>query len=108
MADTVLAVLVGATASVVTTVATLWLGPLLNRRNPYDKQFDDNARALLTECLNKDRGPQDLKILMNVTGFSDKRTKNYLMQIGARGSEHDDGKWWTMANDNPISTKVPN
>lgn len=51
-----------------------------------------------------DDGPKwhKLEILARVTGLSEQHAKEYLIEIGARGSEKEDGLWGLISR-NPLS-----
>ncbi len=92
-------VILGAAIGTLGSILTTWLNAYLSRprADPYDVQ----ATALLKLMLEK--GPHWRKIgtLANVIGADEKLTKEYLLALGARGSETN-GELWGLISRNPL------
>ncbi|MBA2920645.1 hypothetical protein GON01_06490 [Sphingomonas sp. MAH-20] len=82
-------------------MATTWLSAHLGRKSQHPK-FDKAIERLLTEMLNKGPKWRKLDTLIHVTGLSAEHTKEYLIEIGARGSETG-GDRWGLISRNPLS-----
>jgi hypothetical protein len=92
----VLGAAIGASGSLLTT----WLNSWLSQKDP-NAPYDAAASALLKAML--ENGPQwrSIETLANVVGLDKKLTKEYLIVLGARGSETD-GNLWGLVSRNPI------
>lgn len=92
--------LLGTVLGTVGSLATTWLTAHLGRQSPHPK-FDKAVEGLLLQMLGS--GPQWRKLttLARVTGLSEKEAKEYLVEIGARGSETN-GELWGLITRNPL------
>lgn len=87
---------IGASSSIVTT----WLNARLTRSDA-DAKYDAAAKDLLKRKLVTGDQWQSVKELANIIGLDEKTTKEYLILLGARGSEKD-GTRWGLLTRNPI------
>lgn len=65
------------------------------------KKLDSKRKALLNEMLDDKRFPEKwrkLSTLSSVIGADEEETKRLLIEIDARGSEKNDGKWGLIKN----------
>jgi hypothetical protein len=94
-------VLLGTLLGTSGSIGTTWLSEHLKRQSRYPR-FDKAVEGLLRKML--DDGPKwhKLEILARVTGLSEQHAKEYLIEIGARGSEKEDGLWGLISR-NPLS-----
>lgn len=92
-----LGTLLGAGGSLTTT----WLSAHLSRQSPHPK-FDAAVGSLLKEMLEKGPRWRKLETLSRVTGLSQEDTKEYLIELGARGSETGEDLWGLVSR-NPLS-----
>jgi hypothetical protein len=92
----VLGTVVGTTGSLGTT----WLKAHLDRKSPHPK-FDKAVEGLLKRMLEDGPSWRKLETLARVTGLSEKDTREYLIEIEARGSEKDDNLWGLISR-NPL------
>lgn len=63
--------------------------------------LDDGRKELLKTMLNDDRFPERwrrMSTLSRVIGADEQTTKRLLIEVGARGSEKDDGLWGLIAH----------
>jgi hypothetical protein len=93
----ILGSVIGTLGSVLTTV----VADCLSRRSKYPN-YDKAVQDLLKSMLEK--GPQwrKLQTLAAVTGLSEQDAKDYLIELGARGSETN-GSLWGLISRNPLS-----
>jgi hypothetical protein len=93
-------VVLGTTIGTVGSLATTWLNAYFARRSKYP-EYDKAVEKLLKDML--EHGPKWRKIetLMRVTGLNEQDTKEYLITLGARGSESD-GDLWGLTSRNPL------
>jgi hypothetical protein len=101
MAEGVWAVM-GTAVGVTGTLATTWLSASLARQSPHPK-YDKAVERLLLKMLESGPKWRRLSTLARVTGLSEKHTMEYLVEMGARGSENDDNLWGLISR-NPIPT----
>jgi len=94
-------VILGAAIGTMGSIGTTWLTAHLSLKSPHPK-YDKAVEALLTQMLTN--GPQWRKLgtLANVTGLSDEHAKEYLIELGARGSETNP-QLWGLISRNPLS-----
>lgn len=91
----VLGALIGAISSIVTT----WLNARFNKKpeSPYDLA----AKVILEEMLQGQKHWRTIKALSNVIGASPEKTRELLLEIGARGSEVNP-ELWGLISRNPL------
>ena len=94
-------VLLGAAIGTFGSLATTWLSSHLSRKSAHPK-FDKAVEKLLRQMLDGEHQWRKLETLASVTGLSEQETKEYLIEIGARGSETD-GDLWGLVSRNPLS-----
>lgn len=94
-------VLLGTALGTIGSLATTWLSSHLSRKSPHPK-FDKAVETLLRQMLQGEHKWRKLDTLASVTGLTHKETKEYLIEIGARGSETDAGLWGLISR-NPLS-----
>lgn len=96
----VLGSVLGAAIGALSSLGTTWLNARLNQKDP-NAEYDEAASKLLRSMLEK--GPRWRKIstLANVVGLDEKSAKEYLILLGARGSETD-GDLWGLVSRNPL------
>lgn len=84
----VLGAIVGSAVTIVGNFAFEWF------RTREDRKLTDDRKELLKKMLNHpDHTWRKIETLSAVIGCDEERTKGYLIAIGARGSEKNDGKW---------------
>jgi hypothetical protein len=93
-------VVLGAAIGTFGSIATSWLNAHLQRSSQYpkyDKAIDNLLKAML------EAGPKwrNVRTLANVTGLSESDVKEYLVLLGARGSETDSTLWGLISR-NPL------
>ena len=79
--------------SAITVGGNLLLHWLKERSN---KQLEESRKNLLLQMLRDSRFPEhwrQFSTLSRVIGADEETTKKLLIQVGARGSEKDDGLW---------------
>lgn len=94
-------VLLGTAIGTVGSLSTTWLSSHLSRKSAHPK-FDKAVEKLLRQMLDGKHKWRRLETLASVTGLSQKETKEYLIEIGARGSETD-ANLWGLVSRNPLS-----
>jgi hypothetical protein len=94
-------VLLGTALGTVGSIATTWLSSHLSRQSPHPK-FDKAVEKLLREMLEGEHNWRKLETLASVTGLSEEHAKEYLVELGARGSETD-ARLWGLISRNPLS-----
>ncbi len=92
-------VVLGAAIGSFGSILTTWLASYLGKKPP--DPFDAAALALLRKMLEGEHQWRNIDTLANVVGLDNKTTKEYLVVLGARGSELD-GKMWGLLSRNPI------
>jgi len=95
-------VLLGTVLGTVGSLATTWLSSYLGRKSPHPK-FDKAVEKLLRQMLQGEHKWRKLETLANVTGLSEEHAKEYLIELGARGSETDP-RLWGLISRNPLSS----
>lgn len=83
-------VVIGAAITVVGNIV------LHKMQNGPRQKLDHRRKELLKKMLNDSRFPRgwrELSTLSRVIGADDETTKRLLFELGARGSEKDDGMW---------------
>lgn len=98
MADGIWVVL-GAAVGTVGTLATTWLSAYLNKKSA--DPFDAAAMKLLRSMLEGKHNWRKITTLANVVGLDEKTTKEYLVVLGARGSETN-ANLWGLVSRNPL------
>ncbi len=95
----VLGSVLGAAIGAISSIATTWLNAKLNKKpeDPYDLA----ATALLKSMLERGPNWRNINTLANVIGADNKLTKEYLLALGARGSETN-GELWGLISRNPL------
>lgn len=93
-------VLAGAGLGIIGSIANNWLSAHLSRKSAHPK-FDKAVEKLLKRMLENGPKWRKLETLARVTGLSEKETKEYLIELGARGSETDD-IFWGLISRNPL------
>ncbi|MBN9051777.1 MAG: hypothetical protein J0H78_20150 [Rhizobiales bacterium] len=81
------------------SIATTWLNAHLNKVPP--DPYDENATKLLKAMLEQGPRWRTLITLSNVIGADLEVTKEYLLALGARGSQTNPGLWGLVAR-NPL------
>jgi hypothetical protein len=94
-------VVVGAAIGTAGSILTTWLNAHLGQRSKFP-EFDKGVKTLLTKMLTDGPKWRKIKTLASVTGLSEQDTKEYLIELGARGSETD-GNLWGLISRNPLS-----
>ncbi len=94
-------VLLGTTLGTVGSLATTWLTAHLGRKSPHPR-FDKAVEKLLRQMLAGQYDWRKLETLANVTGLTPHEVKEYLIELGARGSEIDPQRWG-LTSRNPLS-----
>ena len=94
---TVIGAAIGSFGSIVAT----WLQARMNKPEP--DPFDAPATQLLKSMLEGPYKWRDIETLANVVGMDTKTTKEFLVCLGARGSQKD-GRMWGLISRNPIET----
>lgn len=93
----VLGTVVGAAGSLCTTLLAAHLG----RLSPYPK-YDRAVEKLLRQMLEAEPKWRKIETLAAVTGMTEQDVKEYLIPMGARGSETNP-KLWGLISRNPLS-----
>ncbi|WP_148209786.1 hypothetical protein [Azorhizobium caulinodans] len=93
----ILGAIVGAAGS----IAALWVGDHLKRKAEFP-EFDDNVKKLLLEELERDSDWRSITELSNIIGCTKKETREYLIEIGARGSRKNPENW-ALKSKKPLS-----
>ena len=94
------AALGGALIGAITTLGGTLLNAHLNRTRPDPAEVA--AKALLRQMLEvKELHWRTLHTMANVVGLSDERTRELLLEIGARGSENN-ADLWGLTSRNPL------
>ncbi len=93
-------VVLGAAIGTVGSIATSWLNAHLQRASQYPK-YDKAIDNLLKDMLEIGPKWRKVKTLANVTGLSEGDVKEYLILLGARGSEADSSLWGLVSR-NPL------
>lgn len=84
----------------ITTFSATWLSAHLNRTRP--NAADEAAKALLKHMLEvKELRWRTIHTMANVIGLTDERTRELLLEIGARGSEVNP-ELWGLVSRNPL------
>lgn len=94
-------VLLGTVVGTAGSIGTTWLSSYLERQSKYPK-FDRAVEDLLRKMLEGEHNWRNLETLANVTGLSEEHAKEYLVEIGARGSETNP-RLWGLISRNPLS-----
>ena len=98
-------VVLGAAIGTAGSILTTWLNARLGRPTP--DPYDVQATALLKSMLEKGPNWRNINTLANVIGADNKLTKEFLLALGARGSETN-GDLWGLISRNPLpSPKTP-
>jgi len=92
-------VVVGAAIGTAGSILTTWLNAYLSKDSP--DPYDVQATALLKSMLEKGPHWRNINTLANVIGADNKLTKEYLLALGARGSETN-GDLWGLISRNPL------
>jgi hypothetical protein len=95
-------VLLGTALGTAGSLGTTWLSSYLGRQSKYPK-FDKAVEDLLKKMLTDGPEWRKLETLASVTGLSEEHAKEYLIEIGARGSETN-SRLWGLISRNPISS----
>ena len=98
-------VVLGAAIGMVGSVATTWLNAHFARLSKYPK-YDRSIEQILLRLLRDGQNWRSLNTLSNVTGLTPKHTKEYLIEIGARGSETNPNLWGLIER-NPLDQIKP-
>jgi len=94
------AAIVGSLVGGVTTFSATWLNAHLSRARP--NPADEKAKRLLTDMLEVEALHwRTLHTMANVVGLPDARTRELLLEIGARGSEVNP-ELWGLISRNPL------
>lgn len=96
-------VVLGAAVGTAGSIATTWLSATLSRRSAFPK-YDAAVVKLLRDMLEADPRWRKLDTLAKVTGLTPKDAKEYLIEMGARGSSTD-GNLWGLISRNPLPAK---
>lgn len=92
----VVGVIIGSILTVFGNLSIEWY------KNRSQMKIDKACQALLKDMLQSYNW-RSLRIMSSVIGCSEEQTKAYLIAIGARGSEKEDGKWGLISR-NPLPT----
>jgi hypothetical protein len=93
-------VVLGSAIGTIGSILTTWLAAHLSKQKP--DPYDGAASALLKSMLEGEHRWRDIGTLANVIGLDVTTTKEYLILLGARGSQKD-GKMWGLLSRNPLS-----
>ena len=99
----VIGIIGGIVGSLFTLAGNVLLHWLKNRPQ---KKLDQKRKDLLRQMLDDDRFAEkwrNLSTLSAVIGADENETKRLLIEVGARGSEKNDGKWGLLKN-HPLPT----
>jgi hypothetical protein len=96
----VLGSVLGAAIGAISSLGTTWLNAWLSQRDPNAK-YDAATYTLLKSMLENGPKWRNIETLANVIGVDEDLTKEYLIMLGARGSETD-GSLWGLISRNPI------
>ena len=98
--DSGLAALGGSIVGGITTFAATWLNAHLSRARP--NAANETAKELLKGMLGvKELRWRTIHTMANVIGLSEERTRELLLEIGARGSEKN-SELWGLVSRNPL------
>ena len=98
-------VVMGAAIGTVGSILTTWLNAHLSQKSKFP-EYDKGVKALLIAMLTAGPKWRKIKTLAAVTGLSEQEAKEYLIELGARGSETD-GNLWGLISRNPLSEIDP-
>lgn len=87
--------IVGAVFALAGNILLHWL------KNRPQRKCDEKRKMLLKKMLDDERLPErwrNLSTLSAVIGAEEQETKRLLIEVGARGSENNDGKWGLIKN----------
>lgn len=94
--------LIGIIGGIVGSLLTLAGNVLIHwLKNRPQKILDEDRKKLLKKMLEDERFPEkkrNLSTLSAVIGASEEETKRLLIEVKARGSENNDGKWGLIKN----------
>ncbi len=94
-------VVLGTMIGTVGSIATTWLTAYLSRRSEFP-EYDKAANKLLKSLLEDGPKWRNVTTLAAVVGMSEQDVKEYLIVLGARGSETN-GNLWGLISRNPLS-----
>jgi hypothetical protein len=94
-------VVVGSAVGALSSIVTTWLSVNLQRQSPHPR-FDKAVTKLLRDLLTSGPSWRKLETLAAVTGLTEQHVKEYLVEMGARGSETN-GRLWGLIESNPLS-----
>jgi len=98
--DSGLAALGGSFIGALTTLCAAWLNAHLAKKPP--NPSDETAKKLLKQMLEVESLHwRTLHTMSNVVGLSQERTRELLLEIGARGSEANPDLWGLISR-NPL------
>lgn len=99
--DNGLWVVLGAAIGTAGSILTTWLNAHLGRKSKFP-EYDRAVKALLVAMLSGEPKWRKIQTLASVTGLSEQDAKEYLIELGARGSETN-GTLWGLISRNPLS-----
>lgn len=103
MADSGGWVVLGTAIGTSGSIATSWLNAWLTKRNNPEAAYDAAATKLLTSMLTKGPERQELWDLAIAVGLSHELTKQYLVELGARGYSTKPETWGLISRDKNFS-----
>ena len=98
-------VVLGAAIGTAGSVSTTWLAAHLSRQSKYPK-YDKAVQGLLKAMLQDGPKWRNMSTLASVTGLTGSDVKEYLIEMGARGSETNPHLWGLISR-NPLSEIDP-
>jgi hypothetical protein len=97
------AAIVGSIVGGLGSFGATWLSAYLSRKRP--DPADEAAKRLLKEMLEAPAWQwRKFRSLSNVVGLSEERTRQLLLEIGARGSETNP-ELWGLISRNPLPAR---
>ncbi len=94
-------VVLGAAIATIGSAGTTWLNAWLIKRNDPEREYDAAVKSLLKALLEKGPKWRKATTLASIIGLDKKLTKEYLIVIGARGSQSDP-ELWGLVSRNPL------
>ena len=94
-------VAIGAGLGTLGALGTTWLNAFLARQSQYPR-YDKAIEPILRDMLSGPLKWRKIETLARVTGLTEQDTKEYLVELGARGSANN-GKLWGLISRNPVS-----
>lgn len=98
-------VVLGAAIGTVGSISTTWLAAHLSRQSAHPK-YDKAIQKLLLAMLEDGPKWRNINTLASVTGLNEQDVKDFLIEMGARGSETKPHLWGLITR-NPLSEIDP-